>query len=123
MSPKSKRQLALEHLETARRELDQGVEVAALTFLHLAAEAAIVAIADAEGIETFRRHDKKAEAAAELHRRGLLQEDISGVLQLLNQARKDATYEGEDPDLAGESLTDLAERIERVVSTAQELGR
>ena len=58
-----------------------------------AAEAAIVAIADRAGIETKQRHWLKAEAATELHERGVLDEDCGPLLRQLNQARKDVWYE------------------------------
>ena len=57
-----------------------------------AAEAAIVAIADRAGIETKQRHWLKAEAATELHERGVLDEDCGPLLRQLNQARKDVWY-------------------------------
>ena len=88
-------------------------------FLHLAAEAAVVALAESEGIDTRRRHDMKADAAGELFRRGIVSEDLSEVLRSLNQVRKDATYEGEDPDLSVEDLEALAERIETIVVVAE----
>ncbi len=66
MSPRAKHELAREHLSTAQRELDGGAFVPAIMFLHLAAEAAVVALAESEGIDTRRRHDLKADAAGEL---------------------------------------------------------
>jgi len=119
MSPRAKHELAREHLSTAQRELDAGAFVPAIMFLHLAAEAAVVALAESEGIDTRRRHDLKADAAEELFRRGIVSEDLSEVLRSLNQVRKDATYEGEDPDLSAEDLETLAQRIETIVVVAE----
>jgi hypothetical protein len=62
----------------------------------------------------------KADAAQELFRRGLVTEDLSEPLRSLNQARKDATYEGEDPQLSQEDLEALTEQIEAVVAAAEE---
>jgi len=122
VSPKAKHELAREHLDTAQRELAEGAIVPAIMFLHLAAEAAIVALAEREGIDTKKRHDKKAEAAHELYRRGVVGEDLGESLRSLNQARKDATYEGEDPELDSEALEALAVRIETVVKAAEATG-
>ncbi len=119
MSPRAKHELAREHLSTAQRELDGGEFVPGNMFLHLAAEAAVVALAEREGIDTRRRHDMKADAAGELFRRGVVSEDLREVLRSLNQVRKDATYEGEDPDLSVEHLETLAQRIEAIVVVAE----
>lgn len=120
MSPKAKHELAREHLTTAQRELDEGAIVPAIMFLHLAAEAAVVSLAEQEGIDTKKRHDRKADAAHELFRRGILADDLSESLRSLNQSRKDATYEGEDPDFNEEELDALSARIETIVTAAEE---
>ncbi len=49
MSPKAKRELAREHLETARDDISGGREKEAVNAFFYAAEAAVVAIADAHG--------------------------------------------------------------------------
>jgi hypothetical protein len=59
-----------------------------LTWLFLALEAAIVAIADKHGIDTQKQHWKKADTAAELHRTGVLPHDFSSTLRLLNEAAR-----------------------------------
>jgi hypothetical protein len=61
-----------------------------------------VALADQHEIDTKKHHGLKADAATELHRTGLLSEDYGPVLRMLNQARKDIWYEGEEPELNGE---------------------
>jgi hypothetical protein len=38
----------------------------------------------------------------------------------LNEARKEAVYEGEEPDLDGQSLEDLAVNVEAAVELAEE---
>lgn len=48
-----------------------------------------------------------------------MSEDLSESLRSLNQVRKDATYEGEDPEVSEEDLTALSERIERIVVAAE----
>jgi hypothetical protein len=123
VSPKPKHELAREHLERGLRAIDAGDVVVAITFLHLAAEAAVVTLAEQEGIATQRSHVKKAAAAHELHERRLVADDLGPVLRMLNQARKDAGYEGEDPDLDEHELADVARRIGAVVDRAEELAR
>jgi hypothetical protein len=123
VSPKAKHELGREHLTTAQRELSEGAIIPAITFLHLAAEAAVVSLAEQQGIDTEKRHDKKAEAAHELFRRGVLSDDLSEPLRALNQARKDATYEGEDPGFSEEALGALSERIETTVVAAEKAAR
>lgn len=123
MSPKPKHELAREHLDRALSAIDTGDVVVAITFLHLAAEAAIVTLAEREGIPTQKSHVKKAAAAHELHERQLVTDDLRPILMMLNQARKDAGYEGEDPDLDSRQLTEIGARIEAVVRLAEERAR
>ncbi len=61
MSPKAKKELAREHLETAREDISGGREKDAINALFYAAEAAVVALADTHGIDTPRRHYLKGE--------------------------------------------------------------
>ena len=114
MSPKPKRELAREHLETAREDLDRQHEKDAVNALFYAAEAAVVALADAHGIDTRRKHYLKADAATELHRRGLLRGDFGPLLRQLNQARKDVWYEGVEPDF-DRALEDMLADVEALV--------
>lgn len=123
MSPKPKHELAREHLDRGLAAIDRRDAVVAITFLHLAAEAAIVTLADHEGIPTQRSHVKKAAAAHELHERKLVADDLRPTLTMLNQARKDAGYEGEDPELDERQLAEIADQVEAVVSRAEELAR
>jgi hypothetical protein len=58
--------------------------------------------------------------AAELHTRGVLPHDFSDILRLLNEARKVATYEGDEPDLEGQSLEDIAADVETAVGLAEQ---
>ncbi len=118
MSPKPKRELAREHLETAREDLGGGREKDAVNALFYAAEAAVVALADAHGIETSKKHYLKADAATELHRRGLLGDDFGPLLRQLNQARKDIWYEGDEPDF-DQALEDVLADVETVVLEAE----
>ena len=96
-----------------------GDPVVGVTFLHLAAEAAVVALAELNGIATERQHWRKGEAATELYTRGILPTDLGPMLELLNQARKDAGYEGEDPDLGDWTSEELVRTVEDAVHTAE----
>jgi HEPN domain len=120
MSPHSKAVLAREHLTRASTAFEAGDPVVGVTFLHLAAEAAIVALSDRNGIVTERQHWRKAEAATELHTRGVLSTDLSPILELLNQARKDAGYEGEEPDFGDWTTENLLSAVEDAVKIAEE---
>ncbi len=86
--------------------------------LFYAAEAAVVALSDAHGIDTKLHHGLKADAATELHRRGVLDEDFGPLLRQLNQARKDIWYEGDDPQL-DRGLEEISGDVERLVVAAE----
>jgi hypothetical protein len=120
MSPQSRSDLAREHLTRADRAFEIGDPVVGVTFLHLAAEAAVVALAELNGIPTERQHWRKGKAATELHTRGILPMDLAPILELLNQARKDASYEGEDPEFGDWTSKELVSAVEDAVHTAEE---
>jgi hypothetical protein len=119
MSPKARHELAREHLGRGLVGVTAGDSTEAVTWLFLSLEAAIVAVADQEGLETKKQHWRRAEVAEELHRRGVLPHDFSSTLRLLNEARKVATYEGDEPDLEGRSLEDIATDVEIAVGLAE----
>lgn len=56
---------------------------------------------------------------AELHRTGVLPHHFSSTLRLLNEARKVATYEGDEPELDGNSLEGVAADVETAVELAE----
>lgn len=121
MAPKDKAVLAREHLERALPAVVAEDYPEAVTWLFAALEAAIVAVADAYGIDTEKQHWKKAEVARQLHETGRLPDDFSGTLTALNGARKTAVYEGEEPDLGDQSLEELAGEVEAAVDLAEKL--
>jgi hypothetical protein len=118
VSPKAKRELAREHLETAREDVAGEREKEALNALFYAAEAAVVAIADEHGVDTKRSHRLKADAASELHARGVLDHDYGPLIRQLNQARKDVWYEGDEPEL-DQSFEDTLADVETLVDEAE----
>jgi hypothetical protein len=65
------------------------------------------------------KHWKKAEAAEQLYAQHAVPVDFAPTLRTLNDARKKAVYEGEEPDLGDESLEDLATDIESAVDLAE----
>jgi uncharacterized protein (UPF0332 family) len=121
MSPKDKRQLAREHLQAAQTAVEEERVNDAINALFYAGEAAVVALADEHEIDTKKHHGLKADAAGELHKKGVLAYDFGAVLRILNQARKDIWYEGEEPELNGD-LEDLVARVEELVEAAEATG-
>lgn len=111
--------LAREHLERALPAVTVQDYTEAVTWLFAALESAIVAVAETQGIDTKKQHWKKAEVAAQLHATGVLPNDFSETLGILNDARKTAVYEGEQPDLGNQSLEDLAADVEAAVELAE----
>lgn len=119
VSERSKHELAKTHLESVQRALEEGDLVVAITFLHLAAEAVVVGLAEQQGIDTQRRHDRKATAATSLFEAGVLPDDLGPDLRALNELRKGVTYEGEEVDLSRDELGILADRIGAAVAEAE----
>jgi hypothetical protein len=120
MSPKAKAQLAREHLDRALPAVEAGDYTEAVTWLFVALEAAIAAIADQHGVSTPPKHWRKVEIAEQLYGEGHISFDFGPVLRTLNDARKEAIYEGEEPDLGGQSLEDVAADVETAVGIAEE---
>jgi hypothetical protein len=123
VSPKPKAQLAREHLGRAQDAIEEGDATEAVTWLLAALEAAVVALAEIEGLEVPTHHWKKAQVATQLHAKGLLAQDFAGTLDMLNDGRKVAVYEGEDPELGSASLEDLLAEVESAVAAAKGASR
>lgn len=120
MSPKAKHELAREHLERALPAVAVEDYTEAVTWLFAALEAAVVAVAERHGIDTRKQHWKKMEVASEMYKSGVLPYDFSDTLDVLNGARKVAVYEGDEPDLRGHSLEDIATDVEAAVELAEQ---
>lgn len=80
-----------------------------------------MALADVHGIDTKQSHRLKADAATELHARGVPGYDFGPLIKQLNQARKDAWYEGEEPEL-DQSLEDMLADVGTLVAEAKASG-
>jgi hypothetical protein len=120
VSPRAKHELAREHLDRGLAGVSANDATEAVAWLFLSLEAAIVSVADKHGMDTKRQHWKKAEVAKDLYSQGALPQDFSSILQLLNEARKVATYEGDEPELEGQSLEDIAADVEIAVELAEQ---
>jgi hypothetical protein len=115
MSPKAKPQLAREHLERALPAVAAEDYTEAVTWLFASLEAAVAALADQHGVSIEPTHWKKAEVAEQLFAQGAVSTDLAPALRALNNARKKAIYEGEEPDLDGQSLEDIAAEVQSAV--------
>lgn len=111
--------LAREHLDRAEPHVPDGDVTQAITWLHLAAEAAVEAVAQAHHIDTMKLHQRKAKVARELFHRGHFSVDLQDPLLLLNEARKSTNYGGSEVDLEGRSTEELYEEIETAVAEAE----
>lgn len=112
--------LAREHLERAEPHVPDGDETQAITWLHLAAEAAVDAFAAEHGIDTKKSHPEKAKAARKLFNDGHISVDLRDSLNLLNQARKSTNYDGTSANLQGQSLQDLYDEVAQAVADAED---
>lgn len=109
-----------DHLDLAREEIEEGhLGIAATLLLH-AAEAAIDALAERNGIETNPTHWRRGEIVSELNERGLAAGDDGDLIRLLNEERKGYAYDGDDPEFRGETAEHIAERFEALVVAAEE---
>ncbi len=119
MSPKEKRKLARDHLELARDEADDARLGPATTMLLHAVEAAIDAPADDHEIPTSPHHWRRGEIARELHAKGVLPADESGLIGLLNEQRKGFAYDGDEPDFGGDDLDSIYRRVAAIIEAAE----
>lgn len=116
MSPKAKVTLAREHLERALPAVAADDHTEAVTWLFVSLEAAV---AEQNGVSIEPKHWRKAKVARDLFSSGAVALDFAPALETLNDARKQALYEGEEPDLDGQSLEDLAADVEAAVELAE----
>jgi hypothetical protein len=123
VSPRAKHELAREHFERGIAGIAADDVTEAVTWLFLGLEAAIVSVADRHGLDTRKQHWVKAAVAQDLHARGVLPRDYSETLRVLNEARKVATYDGDEPDLEERSLEDIAAEVESAVECAEQEAR
>src|SRR5215210_7981142 len=113
-SPKSRVELARQHLDRALDRLDSDEEAAAL-WLFYAAEQAVESLASSRGLGTKKNHQLRIKAAKELADNDVVADTTADLLDTLNEARKETTYEGERLNLRSWSLADAAEAVETLV--------
>ena len=119
MSSKPKVEVAREHLTKAQEEADGGDLRDAVQWAFASLEATIDALAEPRGIEIDEKHWKRTEAAGELHRRGVLPEDLSGLHRELNELRKGVFYEGDELEPDDIAIEDTLTQIETAVEIAE----
>jgi hypothetical protein len=119
VSPKTKPQLAREHLDRALPAVASNDYTEAVTWLFVSLEAAIVALAEQHGVPIEPNHWRKVKAAEQLYAQGATTTNFAPALRTLNEARKEAVYDGEDPDFGDQSLEDLALEVESAVDLAE----
>ncbi len=90
----------------------------AVTWLFVSLEAAIAALAAQHGVSIEPTHWRKAQAAEQLYAQGATPSNFAPALRTLNEARKEAVYDGEDPDFGEQSLEELASEVESAVDLA-----
>lgn len=122
MTPKPKVEVAREHLTKAQEEADGGDLRDAVQWAFASLEAAIDALAEPHGIAIDEKHWKRTAAASELHERGVLPKDLSGLHRELNHLRKGVFYEGEDLDADEIEIEDTLADIETAVRIAEDDG-
>jgi hypothetical protein len=120
MSTKPKVEVAREHLDKALDEASGGDLRDAVQWGFASLEAAIDALAAGEGIPIEEKHWKRSEAAEELHKRGILPADLSGLHKELNVLRKAIFYDGDELESEGFSVEDALVEIETAVEIAEE---
>ena len=120
MSPKAKHVLARDHLDLAREEIGSGHLGLAATLLLHAAEAAIDALAEENGIETNPTHWRREQIVAELNELSIASPDDAELIRLLNKERKGYAYDGDDPEFSGDGAKDIVSRVEALVVAAEE---
>lgn len=109
-------------MERALPAVTAGDYTEVVAWLFVSLEAAIAAVAEQHGLEIEPKHWQKLDIAEQLQAEGMLDGDVAATLRTLNEARKQALYEGEEPDLDGKSLEDLATVVEATVERAQGVG-
>jgi hypothetical protein len=114
----TRRRMAAEHVERARRAVAEGDHTAAITWLHLAAESAVVALALHHGLAPAYGHWQRSNAARALVDRGVLDPAVPPLLIRLNTERKAAVYEGRPVDLRGRTLEGVLADVDALVAVA-----
>ncbi|HEX5761947.1 MAG TPA: hypothetical protein VFY04_02390 [Solirubrobacterales bacterium] len=96
MSPKAKHVLARDHLDLASMPSQSGVGSRPIPL-------------------TWRRE----QIVAELNQRGIGSSDDAELIRLLNAERKGYAYDGDDPDFDDDSVEEIMQRVETLVTAAE----
>jgi hypothetical protein len=117
VSPKTKVEIAVEHLAKAREELNGDLRDA-VQWVFASLEAGIDALGAEVGIAIDQQHWKRADAAKALYEKGILPSDLSSLHRELNLLRKAIFYDGEELEEDGFSVEDAVADVEAVVEIA-----
>lgn len=123
MTAKPKAQVAREHLTKAREEAAEGDLKGTVAWSFASLEAAIDALAEVHQIAIDEKHWRRTDAAAMLHKKGVLPRDLSDLHRELNETRKAIIYDGEEPDLGEWSIEDVLVELEQAVEIAEAESR
>jgi hypothetical protein len=119
VSPKSKVEVARDHLEKAQEEALHDDLRNAVQWSFAALEAAIDAVSEVHGINIGEKHWRRSKAARQLHESGVFPTDLEPLHELLNDTRKAIFYEGEDPDLGDLTIEEVLIDVETAVKIAE----
>ncbi|HUE90283.1 MAG TPA: HEPN domain-containing protein [Vicinamibacterales bacterium] len=114
--------LAKEQLEDAQVAAWEPEDAAeCVTNAFYAYENAVTAAMIAVGRKRTRKHSDKSAAATELFKDNKLKTDVGGLLEYLNDTRKDVQYETAGAELLGLDLEELVSNLETFIDDVDDL--
>ncbi len=119
VSPKTKVEVARDHLTKAQADAADGDLRDALQWSFASLEAAIDALARIHGIDIDQQHWKRRNAAESLHEQGVLPKDLSGLHGRLNDERKAVFYDGAEPSAEDLDIDSILADVEQAVVAAE----
>ena len=118
MAPKEKHELARTHIDRAGAGVKLDPEEAVLWAFY-ALEAAVDSLSEDHGIPIKEQHWARLDAAKSLADKGVIDDDVAELLDLLNEGRKNVTYSGEAIELGARSVEGAVAEVEAVVEIAE----
>jgi hypothetical protein len=112
---------ARDHETTAKKGLEIGLDSVVITFLFQSFENAVIAAAVVAGMVKAPTHWQRSEQATELAELGLLETNVSDLLDTLNGDRKRVAYdyyEEEDEDV---DFNEILETLSNYLQEVEEL--